>query len=67
MTFAMGPMDLIFEINFDDKDLENPNSQSEEDKYLKIEDMNSISNLSMIYLNSISELYTPYKPLKRTL
>ena len=59
MTFAMGPMDLIFEINFDDKDLENPNSQSEEDKYLKIEDMNSISNLSFLqdkpeeFLNTI--------------
>ena len=59
MTFAMGPMDLIFEINLDDKDLENPKSQSEEDKYIKIEDLNSIKELSFLedkpeeFLNTI--------------
>ncbi len=59
MTFAMGQMDLIFEINFDDKDLENPNSQSADDKYFKIEDMNSIKDLSFLkdkneeFLNTI--------------
>ena len=61
MTFAMGEMDLIFEIFFDDKDLENPNSQSEDDKYYKIEDMKEIKDLSVIkdkleneeFLNSI--------------
>ena len=61
MTFAMGQMDLIFEIFFDDKDLENPKSQSEDDKYYKIEDIKEIKDLSFLedkleneeFLNSI--------------
>ena len=59
MTFCMGQMDLIFEINFDDKDLENKNSQSEEDKYFKIEELNSLKDLSFLedkpeeFLNTI--------------
>ena len=61
MTFAMGEMDLIFEIFFDDKDLENPKSQSEDDKYYKIEGMKEIKDLSILkdkfeneeFLNSI--------------
>ena len=59
MTFAIGPMDLIFEINFDDKDLENPDSTSEEDKYFKIEEMDSVNNLAFLqdkpeeFLNTI--------------
>ena len=59
MTFAMGQLDLIFEITFDDKDLENPNSTSDDDKYFKIEDMKSIKDLSFLkdkneeFLNTI--------------
>ena len=59
MTFAMGQMDLIFEITFDDKDLENPESKSDEDKYFKIEDMKTIKDLSFLkdkneeFLNTI--------------
>ena len=59
MIFALGQMDLIFEITFDDKDLENPNSNSNDDKYFKIEDMNSLENLEFLkdkneeFLNSI--------------
>ena len=48
MTFAMGEMDLIFEIFFDDKDLENPQSKSEDDKYYKIENMKEIKDLSVL-------------------
>ena len=59
MTFAMGQMDLIFEITFDDKDLENPESKTDEDKYLKIKDMKTIKDLSFLkdkneeFLNTI--------------
>ena len=47
-TFAMGEFDLIFEINFKDEDLLNPNSSSADDKYLDIEKMTSIKDLSFL-------------------
>ena len=59
MTFAMGQMDLIFEIILDDKDLENPESKSEDDKYFQIEDMKEIKDISFLkdkneeFLNTI--------------
>ena len=58
-TFAMGEFDLIFEINFKDEDLLNPNSSSADDKYLDIEKMTSIKDLSFLkdkkddFLNTI--------------
>ena len=64
MTFAMGEMDLIFEIFFDDKDLENPNSQSEDDKYYKIEDMKEIKDLSVIKDKLENEEFLNYIKLK---
>ena len=45
--FAMGEMDLIFTINFTDKDLEKPDGEGD-DKYYKIEDMSSIKDLSFL-------------------
>ena len=59
MTFAMGQMDLIFEIILDDEDLKNPESKSDDDKYFKIENMNSIKDISFLkdkkedFLNTI--------------
>ena len=47
-TFAIGEMDLIFEINFKDEDLLNPNSSSDDDKYFKIEEMESLKDLSFL-------------------
>ena len=44
---AMGEMDLIFTINFTDKDLEKPDGEGD-DKYYKIEDMSSIKDLSFL-------------------
>ena len=58
-TFVMGEFDLIFEINFKDEDLLNPNSSSADDKYLNIENMTSIKDLSFLkdkkedFLNTI--------------
>ena len=58
-TFVMGEFDLIFEINFRDEDLLNPNSSSADDKYLNIENMTSIKDLSFLkdkkedFLNTI--------------
>ncbi len=46
-SFAMGEMDLIFTINFTDKDLEKPDGEGD-DKYYKIEDMSSIKDLSFL-------------------
>ena len=48
MTFALGELDLIFDIIFEDKDLENPKSQSEDDKYIKIEELKTIKDLSFL-------------------
>ena len=58
-TFAMGELDLLIEINFKDEDLLNPNSTSQNDKYLQIENMTSIKDLSFLkdkkedFLNTI--------------
>ena len=58
-TLAMGQMDLIMEINFKDEDLLNPNSSSDDDKYLNIENFESIKDLSFLqdkkedFLNTI--------------
>ena len=58
-TLAMGQMDLIMEINFKDEDLLNPNSSSNDDKYLNIEKFESIKDLSFLqdkkedFLNTI--------------
>ena len=58
-TFAMGEMDLKFEINLKNEDLLNPNSSSEEDKYLSIDTMTSVKDLSFLkdknedFLNTI--------------
>ena len=60
IMFAMGYVDLIFELKLSDKDLEKPSDENEEnknqeqkkgneeDKYFKIEDMNSIQDLNFI-------------------
>ena len=49
MSLAIGEMDLIFDLTLDDKDLENPKSSSEDDKYIKIEDLKSIKDLSFLF------------------
>ena len=51
--FTMGYVDLIFKLNLSDKDLEknseeNQNSGNEEDKYYKLEDLQSIQDLNFI-------------------
>ena len=55
--FAMGYVDLIFEIKLTEKDLEKPpqgenqnteNKGKEEDKYYKIEELNSIADLKFL-------------------
>ena len=56
--FVMGYVDLIFKINLSDKDLEKPKEgddqnqekkkENEEDKYYKLEDINSIKDLEFI-------------------
>ena len=52
-TLSMGELDLIFEINFTDQDLENPNAKNnEEEKYYKLENLNTIKDLS--FLSSLS-------------
>ena len=57
--FAMGQMDLIFEMVFDDKDLEKPDGQNSEDPYYKIEELNSIKDLS--FLKEKKEFYNTIK------
>ena len=58
-TLSIGELDLIFEINFSDKDLENPNPENESKKYHKLEDIKTLSDLSFIsslspdFINSI--------------
>ena len=58
-TLAMGQLDLIMEINFKDEDLLNPNSSQDDDKYLNIENFESIKDLSFLkdkkedFLNTI--------------
>ena len=47
-TLSIGELDLIFEINFTDKDLENPNPENESKKYYKLENINTLSDLSFI-------------------
>ena len=59
MIFAMGQMDLIFEMVFDDKDLEKPNSENEEDKYIKLENLNNIEDLK--FLQEKKEFYNTIK------
>ena len=56
---SIGELDLIFEINFTDVELEIPNSQNEEKKYYKLEniytlhDLKFISSLSNEFINKI--------------
>ena len=56
---SMGELDLIFEINFTDEELEIPDSQNEGKKYYKLEniynlhDLKFISSLSNEFINKI--------------
>ena len=53
-TLSLGELDLIFEINFTDQDLLNPNAKSEDpEKYYKLENLNTIKDLSFISSLSI--------------
>ena len=50
VLFTMGYVDLIFKLNLTDKDLEKPDvkENENEEKYYKIEDINSIKDLKFI-------------------
>ena len=47
-TLSIGELDLILEINFTDKELENPKPEDESKKYYKLENINTLSDLSFI-------------------
>jgi hypothetical protein len=51
-------MDLIYEIEFCEKDLENPNGEGNE-KYYNIENFNSIKDLKFIHEKKINEIKLP--------
>ena len=51
-------MDLIYEIEFCEKDLEYPNGEGNE-KYYNIENFNSIKDLKFIHEKKINEIKLP--------
>jgi hypothetical protein len=61
-TLSMGELDLIFEINFTDQDLENPNPPSEEKRYYKLENLHTIKDLS--FMSSLSSEFISKIKLK---
>ena len=53
-TLSMGELDLIFEINFTDQELEDPKAQNDEQKkYIQLENLHTIRDLSFISSLSI--------------
>ena len=53
-TLSMGELDLIFEINFTDKELENPKAKyNDNNKFFKLENLHTIRDLS--FISALSE------------
>jgi len=51
-TLSIGELDIIFEINFTDSDLLNPDAKSDDKKYFQLDKMNSIKDLSFLSLKT---------------
>ena len=55
---SLGKIDLIYKIEFCEKDLENPYGEGNE-KYYNIENFNSIKDLKFIHEKKINEIKLP--------